>query len=69
MGVYAARHDWLRDNRETAVRFLRALLIAYDVLQKGPDLWTCLSLLRCLGRGKRANEGEGVSNEGGRRWD
>jgi ABC-type nitrate/sulfonate/bicarbonate transport system substrate-binding protein len=35
---YAARRDWLRDNRETAVRFLRALLMAYDVLQKDPDI-------------------------------
>jgi len=36
--VYAARRDWLRDNRETAVRFLRALLMAYDFLQKDPDI-------------------------------
>jgi ABC-type nitrate/sulfonate/bicarbonate transport system substrate-binding protein len=28
------RRDWLRDNRETAVRFLRALLTAHEVLQK-----------------------------------
>ncbi len=34
MEVYSARRDWLRDNREAAVRFLRALLLAYDVLQK-----------------------------------
>jgi ABC-type nitrate/sulfonate/bicarbonate transport system substrate-binding protein len=38
VGVYAARRDWLRDNRETAVRFLRALLMAYDVLQKDPSI-------------------------------
>jgi ABC-type nitrate/sulfonate/bicarbonate transport system substrate-binding protein len=31
---FAVRRDWLRDNRETAVRFLRALLAAHDVLQK-----------------------------------
>ena len=31
---YAARRDWLRDNREAAVRFMRALLMAYDALQK-----------------------------------
>ena len=31
---YNARRDWLRDNRETAARFLRALLMAYDALQK-----------------------------------
>ena len=35
---YAARRDWLRDNKETAVRFLRALLMAYDVLQKDPSI-------------------------------
>jgi len=35
---YAARRDWLRDNKETAVRFLRALLMAYDVLQKDPGI-------------------------------
>jgi len=38
VGVYAARRDWLRDDRETAVRFLRALLMAYDVLQKDPSI-------------------------------
>lgn len=31
---YAVRRDWLRDNRETAVRFLRALLMAREVLRK-----------------------------------
>jgi ABC-type nitrate/sulfonate/bicarbonate transport system substrate-binding protein len=36
--VYAARRDWLRENRETAVRFLQALLMAYDVLQKDPGI-------------------------------
>ena len=35
---YAARRDWLRDNKETAVRFLQALLTAYDVLQKDPSI-------------------------------
>ena len=34
--VYSVRRDWLRDNRETAVRFLRALLMAHDVLQRDP---------------------------------
>ena len=40
LGIYlnvsglAVRRDWLRENRETAVRFLRALLAAYDVLQR-----------------------------------
>jgi len=33
---YSARRDWLRSNRETAVRFLGALLMAYGVLQKDP---------------------------------
>lgn len=36
VALYSARRDWLRDNRETAVRFLRALLMAYGVLQKDP---------------------------------
>jgi ABC-type nitrate/sulfonate/bicarbonate transport system substrate-binding protein len=36
VGGYSARRDWLRDNRETAVRFLGALLSAYGVLQKDP---------------------------------
>jgi aliphatic sulfonates family ABC transporter substrate-binding protein len=35
---YAARGDWLRDNKETAVRFLQALLMAYHVLQKDPSI-------------------------------
>jgi len=30
---FAVRREWLRDNRETAVRFLRVLLAAHDVLQ------------------------------------
>jgi len=40
LGIYvnvsglAVRRDWLRENRETAVRFLRALLAAHGVLQK-----------------------------------
>ena len=39
LGIYtngasiSVRREWLRDNRETAVRFLRALIMAYDVLQ------------------------------------
>ena len=33
---YNVRRDWLRDNRETAVRFLKALLMAHDVVQKDP---------------------------------
>jgi aliphatic sulfonates family ABC transporter substrate-binding protein len=35
---YAARRDWLRDNRETAVRFLRALLTAYNAVQKDHEI-------------------------------
>jgi taurine transport system substrate-binding protein len=35
---YAARRDWLRDNRETAVRFLRALLMAYDIAKRDPHI-------------------------------
>ncbi len=38
VGVYAARREWLREKRETAVRFLRALLMAYDLLQKDPGI-------------------------------
>jgi len=38
VGVYAARRGWLRDNREMAVRFLRALLMAHDALQKDPGI-------------------------------
>ena len=38
VSVYSARRDWLRDNRETAVRFLRALLMASDVIQKDPGV-------------------------------
>ncbi len=35
---YSVRRQWLRDNRETAVRFLRALLMANDVVQKDPGI-------------------------------
>lgn len=38
VSVYAARQEWLRANRETAVRFLRALLMASDVMQKNPQI-------------------------------
>lgn len=44
LGIYTnvvgitVRRDWLRDNRETAVRLLRTLLMAYDIQQKDPDL-------------------------------
>jgi len=38
VSVYGARRDWLRDNRETGVRFLRALLMANDILQKDPAI-------------------------------
>jgi aliphatic sulfonates family ABC transporter substrate-binding protein len=31
---YSVRRQWLRDHRETAVRFLRALIMANDVVQK-----------------------------------
>jgi taurine transport system substrate-binding protein len=33
---YSVRRDWLSGNRNAAVRFLRALLMAYDALQKDP---------------------------------
>jgi ABC-type nitrate/sulfonate/bicarbonate transport system substrate-binding protein len=38
VSVYSARRDWLRDQRETAVRFLRALLMASDIIQKDPGV-------------------------------
>jgi len=30
---YSVRRDWLQDNREAAVRFLRALIMAHDVVR------------------------------------
>jgi ABC-type nitrate/sulfonate/bicarbonate transport system substrate-binding protein len=36
MDGYSVRRSWLRDNREIAVRFLRAILMAYDIVQKDP---------------------------------
>ena len=38
VSVYAARSEWLRSNREAAVRFLRALLMAREVMQKSPEI-------------------------------
>lgn len=38
VSVISARRDWLRDNRETAVRFLQAFLMAYEVLQQDPSI-------------------------------
>jgi aliphatic sulfonates family ABC transporter substrate-binding protein len=35
---YSVRRQWLRQNRETALRFLRALLLANDVVQKDPRI-------------------------------
>lgn len=35
---YSVRRQWLRDNRETALRFLRALLMANDVVNKDPNI-------------------------------
>jgi aliphatic sulfonates family ABC transporter substrate-binding protein len=35
---YSVRRQWLRENRETALRFLRALLMANDVVQKDPTI-------------------------------
>jgi ABC-type nitrate/sulfonate/bicarbonate transport system substrate-binding protein len=36
LSVYAARREWSRKNREGAVRFLHALLMANDIMQKDP---------------------------------
>ena len=33
-GGFSVRRDWLQENRETAVRFVRALLAAYDIVLK-----------------------------------
>lgn len=38
VSVYAARREWLRSNRQAAVRFLRALLMASDVMQSSPEI-------------------------------
>jgi len=35
---YSVRRQWLRDHRETAKRFLRALLMANNVVQKDPTI-------------------------------
>jgi ABC-type nitrate/sulfonate/bicarbonate transport system substrate-binding protein len=35
---YAVRREWLLQNRETALRFLRGLLMANDVVQKDPSV-------------------------------
>jgi aliphatic sulfonates family ABC transporter substrate-binding protein len=35
---YTVRRQWLRDNRETALRFLRALIMANDIVQKDPKI-------------------------------
>jgi ABC-type nitrate/sulfonate/bicarbonate transport system substrate-binding protein len=36
VSVYAVRRDWLRENRETALRFLRAIRLASDAMRKEP---------------------------------
>ncbi len=38
LGGYAVRRDWLAANRETARRFLTALTMAYDALEKDPSV-------------------------------
>jgi aliphatic sulfonates family ABC transporter substrate-binding protein len=35
---YSVQRQWLRANRETALRFLRALLMANDIVQKDPGI-------------------------------
>ena len=37
LGVWAVRSSWLKANPETARRYLRALVMAYDVLEKDPS--------------------------------
>jgi len=34
VAVYAARREWMQSNREAARRFLKALVMAYDALEK-----------------------------------
>ena len=36
--VYAVRHGWLQANRQTAVRFIQALLMANDVVNRDPGV-------------------------------
>jgi aliphatic sulfonates family ABC transporter substrate-binding protein len=36
LGVWAVRNSWLKANSETARRYLQALVMAYDVLEKDP---------------------------------
>lgn len=36
--AYTVQRQWLRTNRETALRFLRALVMANDVVQKDPGV-------------------------------
>ena len=37
LGVWAVRSSWLKANPETARRYLRALVMAYDTLEKDPS--------------------------------
>jgi taurine transport system substrate-binding protein len=37
LGVWAVRSSWLKANPETARRYLRAVVMAYDVLEKDPS--------------------------------
>ena len=37
LGVWAVRSSWLKANQETARRYLRALVMAYDALEKDPS--------------------------------
>jgi len=37
LGVWAVRNSWLKANQETARRYLQALVMAYDALQKDPS--------------------------------
>jgi taurine transport system substrate-binding protein len=37
LGVWAVRSSWLKANQETVRRYLRALVMAYDTLEKDPS--------------------------------
>ena len=57
VGIYtnvatiSAQREWLRDNRETAVRFLLGLIMAYDALQEDHSD-TVLSMAKDMGTRK-----------------
>ena len=52
---YSVRRDWLKANRDTALRFLRALVVANDVISKDPqDRTSCRGPARSGSRMRRS---------------